>query len=196
MTSAEIITIGTEILLGEIVDTNTRYLAKNLRGLGIDLYRTITIGDNVDRIAEAIRHSMERAEIVITTGGLFLDVDRVPPNCFIEEFAPGRPIMEKSSAVVNHGGNGTVYQAITAGAPIIGIPYHIDQEINLQRVEELGFGVMISEKKCNATTLFSALQKLVRDSSYRENARKLQGCLKQYPGPALAARHIDEFLSS
>jgi nicotinamide-nucleotide amidase len=75
MTSAEIITIGTEILLGEIVDTNTRYIAINLRGLGVDLYRTITIGDNVDRIASAIQHSMERADIVITTGGLGPTID-------------------------------------------------------------------------------------------------------------------------
>jgi nicotinamide-nucleotide amidase len=75
MTSAEIITIGTEILLGEIVDTNTRYIARNLRGLGIDLYRTITIGDNEERIASAIRESMERADIVITTGGLGPTID-------------------------------------------------------------------------------------------------------------------------
>ncbi|MFT3893841.1 MAG: CinA family nicotinamide mononucleotide deamidase-related protein [Anaerolineales bacterium] len=75
MPSAEIITIGTEILLGEIVDTNTRYIARTLRGMGVDLYRTITIGDNMERIAEAIRHSMERAEIVITTGGLGPTVD-------------------------------------------------------------------------------------------------------------------------
>lgn len=75
MPSAEIITIGTEILLGEIVDTNTRYIARTLRGMGVDLYRTITIGDNVERIAEAIRNSMQRAEIVITTGGLGPTVD-------------------------------------------------------------------------------------------------------------------------
>jgi nicotinamide-nucleotide amidase len=75
MTSAEIITIGTEILLGEIVDTNTRYIARVLRGMGVDLYRTLTIGDNVERIAEAIRNSMNRAEIVITTGGLGPTVD-------------------------------------------------------------------------------------------------------------------------
>jgi nicotinamide-nucleotide amidase len=75
MTSAEIITIGTEILLGEIVDTNTRYLAQNLRGLGVDLYRTVTIGDNEGRIASAIRESMQRADIVITTGGLGPTID-------------------------------------------------------------------------------------------------------------------------
>jgi nicotinamide-nucleotide amidase len=75
MPSAEIITIGTEILLGEIVDTNTRHIARVLRNMGVDLFRTITIGDNTERIADAIRHSMERAEIVITTGGLGPTVD-------------------------------------------------------------------------------------------------------------------------
>ncbi len=75
MPAAEVITIGTEILLGEIVDTNTRYIARNLRDLGVDMYRTITIGDNVERIAKSIRDSMQRAEIVITTGGLGPTVD-------------------------------------------------------------------------------------------------------------------------
>jgi nicotinamide-nucleotide amidase len=75
MPSAEIITIGTEILLGEIVDTNTRYIARLLRGLGVDLYRTSTIGDNVERIAEAIHNAMGRADIIITTGGLGPTVD-------------------------------------------------------------------------------------------------------------------------
>ncbi len=75
MPSAEIITIGTEILLGEIVDTNTRHIALTLRDLGVDIYRTITIGDNADRIASTIRETMQRAEIIITTGGLGPTVD-------------------------------------------------------------------------------------------------------------------------
>ena len=75
MPTAEIITIGTEILLGEIVDTNTRHIALTLRNLGVDLYRTITIGDNAERISTAIRESVERNDIVITTGGLGPTVD-------------------------------------------------------------------------------------------------------------------------
>jgi molybdopterin-biosynthesis enzyme MoeA-like protein len=46
MTTAEIITIGTELLLGETANTNTRFLARILCGLGMDLYRTLTVGDN------------------------------------------------------------------------------------------------------------------------------------------------------
>lgn len=72
---AEIITIGTELLLGEIVDTNTRLIARALRSIGLDLYRTTTVGDNVARIAQAVRESLARAEAVLTTGGLGPTVD-------------------------------------------------------------------------------------------------------------------------
>jgi competence/damage-inducible protein CinA-like protein len=75
MPSAEIITIGTEILLGEIQDTNTRHIALSFRDAGIDLYRTTTVGDNPQRIAEAIQQALIRCEIVLTTGGLGPTVD-------------------------------------------------------------------------------------------------------------------------
>jgi nicotinamide-nucleotide amidase len=75
MPSAEIITIGTEILLGEILDTNAQFLARALRDAGIDLYRKTTVGDNPRRIAQAIQQSMTRCDIIITTGGLGPTVD-------------------------------------------------------------------------------------------------------------------------
>lgn len=75
MPAAEIIAIGTELLLGEIQDTNTRYLARHLRDAGVSLYRTMVVGDNAERIAGAIREAMARAEIIITTGGLGPTVD-------------------------------------------------------------------------------------------------------------------------
>ena len=75
MPTAEIITIGTELLLGETADTNTRFIAQTLRGLGVDLYRTQTVGDNAGRIAETVTAALQRANIVITTGGLGPTVD-------------------------------------------------------------------------------------------------------------------------
>ena len=75
MPAAEIITIGTEILLGEIVDTNSRFIARKLRDSGIDLYRQTTVGDNAQRIASAIQDAMQRCEIIITTGGLGPTID-------------------------------------------------------------------------------------------------------------------------
>ena len=75
MPTAEIITIGTELLLGETIDTNTRFIAQILRDLGVNLYHTQTVGDNAGRIARVVSEALQRAEIVITTGGLGPTVD-------------------------------------------------------------------------------------------------------------------------
>lgn len=74
---AEIISIGTELLLGEIDDTNATYIARRLRDAGINLYFRTTVGDNEARIAEAVDAALDRADVVFTTGGLGPTVDDV-----------------------------------------------------------------------------------------------------------------------
>ena len=75
MAIAEIITIGTELLLGDTQDTNTRFIASHLKNNGFDLFRTTIIGDNPKRIADLLQESLQRADIVITTGGLGPTID-------------------------------------------------------------------------------------------------------------------------
>jgi len=75
MAVCEIVTIGTELLLGEIQDTNSRFIARALRDIGIDLYRLTTVGDNLNRITATLQEALMRADIVITTGGLGPTVD-------------------------------------------------------------------------------------------------------------------------
>ena len=75
MAIAEIITIGTELLLGEIQDTNSKYLARVLRDIGVDIFRLTTVGDNLYRISATIQEALTRADIIITTGGLGPTVD-------------------------------------------------------------------------------------------------------------------------
>ncbi len=67
---AEILSIGTEILLGEIVDTNAAFIASRLPALGVDIYFKAVVGDNLDRLTETIGRARERSDIVICTGGL------------------------------------------------------------------------------------------------------------------------------
>ena len=67
---AEIISIGTEILLADIHDTNSYHIAQRLPALGVDLYYMHQIGDNVDRLSELIRTALQRSDIVLCTGGL------------------------------------------------------------------------------------------------------------------------------
>lgn len=74
---AEIVSIGTELLLGEIVDTNAAWLAQQLAAAGVDVFFRTTVGDNTGRIAEAVALALDRADVVITTGGLGPTVDDV-----------------------------------------------------------------------------------------------------------------------
>ncbi|OAI40951.1 hypothetical protein AYO38_00790 [bacterium SCGC AG-212-C10] len=67
---AEIIAIGTEILLGEIIDTNSAHIAQQLPELGIDLFYKTVVGDNMGRIVETFERAWNRSDLVITTGGL------------------------------------------------------------------------------------------------------------------------------
>ena len=70
MANAEIVAIGSELLLGQIVDTNSAWMAQRLTALGVNLYFKSVVGDNPGRMKEVIGRALERADIVITSGGL------------------------------------------------------------------------------------------------------------------------------
>ena len=74
---AEIVMIGTELLLGELVDTNANKLAIALRDIGLDLYYKTTVGDNEGRIADVLNLALDRSDVVITSGGIGPTVDDV-----------------------------------------------------------------------------------------------------------------------
>ena len=72
---AEIVMIGTELLLGQIVDTNASYLARQLASIGVDVRKKTTVGDDTDTIAHVIRNALKQSDIVITSGGIGPTVD-------------------------------------------------------------------------------------------------------------------------
>ncbi len=74
---AEIIATGSELLLGEIVDTNSAFIARQLREIGLNLFYKTIVGDNESRMIEALRIAMNRSDVIITTGGLGPTVDDV-----------------------------------------------------------------------------------------------------------------------
>lgn len=67
---AEIISVGTELLLGQIVDTNAAYLSRMLSSIGIDIFYRSTVGDNAPRLADTLKTALSRSDVVITIGGL------------------------------------------------------------------------------------------------------------------------------
>lgn len=68
--TAELISVGTELLMGNILNSNTRYLAEKCAMLGFDMYYQVTVGDNYERMRSVVQTALERSDLVILTGGL------------------------------------------------------------------------------------------------------------------------------
>ena len=94
MPSVEIIAVGTELLLGQLVDTNTPFIASELARAGIDVRATQSVGDNRERIAAAVRTSLARAQGVVMTGGLGPTVDDLTREAVCDALDVGTELYE------------------------------------------------------------------------------------------------------
>lgn len=90
MATAEIVTIGTELLLGQLVDSNTAVIAGALAEIGVNVYHETSVGDNEGRIAQAIRDALGRADAVVCAGGLGPTIDDLTREAIAA--ATGRPL--------------------------------------------------------------------------------------------------------
>lgn len=96
---AEIIAVGTELLLGQIVNTNAQYLSQELAALGLDVYFQTVVGDNMNRLAEAVRTASGRADVLILTGGLGPTQDDLTKEALAEVL--GRTLYIDPEAMAN-----------------------------------------------------------------------------------------------
>ncbi len=100
--NAEIICVGTELLLGEILNTNARFLARELAEAGIDVLHQQVVGDNAQRLEQAVRDARERAEFLVLCGGLGPTEDdltkQTVARCFQDELEYNPKIMEQITA--------------------------------------------------------------------------------------------------
>ncbi len=93
---AEILCVGTELLLGDIVNTNAAYLSKQLAALGIDVYHQSVVGDNQGRLRDSLKNAFSRADIVIMTGGLGPTYDDLTKETVAEYFSLPMELHEES----------------------------------------------------------------------------------------------------
>lgn len=94
---AEIITTGTEILLGDIVDTNAAWIAQQVREVGVNLYYKTTVGDNEPRIRGVLETCLQRSDLLLVTGGLGPTADDITRDAIAA--ATGRPLVRDESIV-------------------------------------------------------------------------------------------------
>lgn len=92
---AEIICVGTELLVGDIVNTNAQYISEKLTSIGVDLYYQTTVGDNFERLKNCIEAAFNRVDLVITTGGLGPTGDDITKEVIAEYFNEKLEVSEK-----------------------------------------------------------------------------------------------------
>lgn len=96
---AEIITIGDEILIGQIVDTNSVFISKELNKIGVQVYQITSVQDDRDHILQALEDAKNRVDLVLVTGGLGPTKDDITKQCFLEFF---EDTLVENEAVLQH----------------------------------------------------------------------------------------------
>jgi MGT family glycosyltransferase len=133
-------------------------------------------------------------QVLMTTGGVTRpeDLGPLPVNFHVAGFAPGDELMRWADVVICHAGNGTSYQALRAGLPIITWPFIQDQRWNARRQAELGIGLTLAA--LTQAALRAAVEEVQSNPSYRANAQRFQQIMTGYDGPRTAAALIHQFI--
>lgn len=136
------------------------------------------------------------ADVIMTTGRerdpASLDLGPLAGNIRVESFVSHGALFPHTDVVITTGGAGTVLTALAAGVPLIVVPTGWDLPESAQRVVECGAGVRINPSDCTPQSLRAAVDLLLSDPSYRENARRVGAALARQGGPARAAELLEQ----
>lgn len=134
-------------------------------------------------------------QVVMTTGSrrdpASLGLGPGSANVRVERWVAHQFLLPRTDVVVTTGGAGTVMTVLQAGVPLVIVPTEWDKPENAQRVVEAGAGVRIAPRRLEPERLRAAVEQVLRDPSYRRNARRLAAAFSSYRGPARAAELLE-----
>jgi MGT family glycosyltransferase len=131
---------------------------------------------------------------VLTLGGVLpSDEIRAPSNIDVLDYVPHASVLPQVSAVVCHGGLGTVMSALAHGVPLVCIPQGREQPLNAERVQACGAGVMVP-RDASASTIAEALRVVIEDPAYRVAAGRVAARIGEAGAGADASLLVEELL--
>ncbi len=127
---------------------------------------------------------------LVTTGGHVAGetLAKAPGNFRFADYAPGPKLLEHCQALIFHGGNGTLYQGLAAGVPMIALPTHLEQTRCARVLAEYHIGFLRSGRRATGPQLLRDLRTLLEDPAYRRNGERLKEAVRASTGPEEAAK--------
>ncbi len=151
------------------------------------IYFTLGTSGTTGHLAQIIRRIIRRGfQAVVTTGGARFE-EELGEGAFIADFLPALKILDKVSLVICHGGNGSIYQALSKGIPVIGLPTFYDQEWNTERLQDLRLGRKASPADSTGAKVIEAVEELIVSREVKENCRRFKELIAGYDAPRTCA---------
>lgn len=127
--------------------------------------------------------------VVATTAGK-AELDTPPANAYLIDYAPGDRLATRADLIICNGGSLTVYQALAAGKPLIGIAAHMDQHLSMRYVEQAGVGVLLRSEQLNGDKLRAAVQQMLSNGQVKRRAGDMARSIAAYA----PAQHLGQIL--
>jgi UDP:flavonoid glycosyltransferase YjiC (YdhE family) len=123
-----------------------------------------------------------RVNVIVATAGRMdlASLPELPENVWVSEYLPGEEAAARSVMIICNGGSPTVYQALNAGVPVLGLPTNMDQYLNMRYLQKQGAGIWIRSDIASHEAVRGAIQTLLVDETYRDAAQLLFNELRQY----------------
>jgi UDP:flavonoid glycosyltransferase YjiC (YdhE family) len=129
----------------------------------------------------------QMAEEMMSQKGMSVDI---PENVLVTGWLPAHKVNPLASVSIIHGGQGTVYNALASGTPVVGVGMQPEQEANLECLVRHGIGIRIRKKRVTAEKVLDAVSTLLADETAKEKAKQLQKLVQAADGPTGAAAFI------
>ena len=161
-----------------------------------NVYITFGSTGNLDRFLRRSYAALAATpyRFIVTTGGQVSEETKAlaPGQFLFADYAPGDEVIKHCKALVFHGGNGTMYQALAAGVPMLALPHTLEQDINARLCGTHGFGRRLNPRRAAGGRLVGAIRDLIEAPQYAESARHFSRLIQDAPGVQRAAEIILE----
>lgn len=148
-------------------------------------------GELLPRIVEAL--AALDCRVAVATAGVRLE--NVSPGVLVADYLPGDRLSERASLVVCNGGSPTSYQALARGVPVLGMPFNLDQHLNMTGVQEFGAGLLLRPENASAGIIRTAARRLLSEPAFGSRAREVAAIVGSYATASLFSTALEAAMS-